>query len=108
MASQNPRRLRVYIVGVRVKQLPPRCGVDKDDDHFHADEDNFEAGFDDIINVLKMEPAPLNAIVLPNDSPFVQAELDRRLSRHHGTGDESHAEIAKTSKDCNRLSLVFL
>jgi hypothetical protein len=65
--------------------LPPRFGIDTDQDDFHVDTENFEAGFMNIMNLLKMVPAPLDAVVLANDSPFVQAELDRRVARHDNT-----------------------
>lgn len=76
-----------------MKGLPNHLRKDLDDngleDNFFVDPHGFEKGMDNLLELLKLPPAPLNIICEPSDSPFVKAELDRRIARSASGPDKT-------------------
>eukprot|EP00931_Biecheleriopsis_adriatica_P006104 TRINITY_DN10755_c0_g1_i1.p1 TRINITY_DN10755_c0_g1~~TRINITY_DN10755_c0_g1_i1.p1 ORF type:complete len:1004 (-),score=265.38 TRINITY_DN10755_c0_g1_i1:181-3081(-) len=72
-------RHRIYFVGVRVKSLPAE--LDDGDDVFSVCSETFPRDFEAIMEELKIPMAPVEKVILPAGSQYLEAELQRREGR---------------------------
>ena len=68
-------------------------GDDDCRDAFYADPETFVDRFHACVDALKTEMAPVDKVILPDSSEFLEAELERREALRSEEADETADEV---------------